>query len=98
MTSTSTSNPSLTTLSDSTLLLRTGIAQGDLTALLTELGTSATELVHLGQTVIAGNLNVDYLVDAVFNVPTFSDAYKIAALDAGNRLNELDNSRRARAA
>src|SRR5262249_57669366 len=62
------------------------------------LGTSATELVHLGQTVIAGKLNVDYLVDAVFNVPTFSDAYKIAALDAGNRLNELDNSRRARAA
>lgn len=38
MTSTSTSNPSLTTLSDSTLLLRTAIAQGDLTALLTELG------------------------------------------------------------
>ena len=37
MTATSTSNPSLTTLSDSTLLLRTAIAQGDLTALLTEL-------------------------------------------------------------
>jgi hypothetical protein len=36
--STSTSNPSLTTLTDSTLLLRTAIAQGDLTALLTELG------------------------------------------------------------
>jgi adenylate cyclase len=38
VTSTSISNPSLTTLSDSTLLLRTAIAQGDLTALLTELG------------------------------------------------------------
>ncbi len=38
MTSTATSNPSLVTLSDSTLLLRTAIAQGDLTALLTELG------------------------------------------------------------
>ena len=52
-------------------------------------GTSATELVHVGQTAIAGGLTVDYLVDAVFNVPTFADAYKVAALDAANRLNEL---------
>src|SRR5262249_7650215 len=62
------------------------------------LGTSATQLVHVGQAVIAGNLNPDYLVDAVFNVPSFSDADKIAALDAGNRLRELDNSSGARAA
>jgi NAD(P) transhydrogenase len=54
-------------------------------------GTGAAELVHVGQTAMAGDLTVDYLVDAVFNVPTFSDAYKIAALDAANRLNELDN-------
>jgi NAD(P) transhydrogenase len=53
-------------------------------------GTGATELVHIGQTVMAGGLTVDYLVDAVFNYPTFSDAYKIAALDAANRLNELE--------
>jgi NAD(P) transhydrogenase len=52
-------------------------------------GTSATELIHVGQTAIAGGLTVDYLVDAVFNVPTFADAYKVAALDAANRLNEL---------
>ena len=52
-------------------------------------GTAATELVHIGQTAMAGGLSVDYLVDAVFNYPTFSDAYKIAALDAENRLNEL---------
>ena len=52
-------------------------------------GTSATELVHIGQTVMAGGLGVDYLVDSVFNVPTFSDAYKVAALDAVNRLNEI---------
>ncbi|CAG0934753.1 adenylate cyclase [Thermoflexales bacterium] len=38
MTSTSASNPSLVAISDSTLLLRTAMAQGDLTALLTELG------------------------------------------------------------
>jgi len=52
-------------------------------------GTGATELVHIGQTAMAGGLTVDYLVDAVFNYPTFSDAYKIAALDAANRLNEI---------
>ena len=53
-------------------------------------GTGATELVHIGQTAMAGGLTVDYLVNAVFNYPTFSDAYKIAALDAANRLNELE--------
>jgi NAD(P) transhydrogenase len=54
-------------------------------------GTAATELVHVGQTVMAGALGVDYLVDSVFNVPTFSDASKVAALDAVNRLNELED-------
>ena len=53
------------------------------------LGTAATELVHIGQTAMAAGLALDYLVDAVFNVPTFADAYKVAALDAANRLNEL---------
>ena len=61
-------------------------------------GTGATELVHLGQAVMAGGLGLDYLVDSVFNVPTFSDAYKVAALDAANRLDELAGSRVERAA
>jgi NAD(P) transhydrogenase len=52
-------------------------------------GTSATELVHVGQTLIAGGLTIDYLLGAVFNVPTFAHAYKVAALDAGNRLEAL---------
>jgi NAD(P) transhydrogenase len=52
-------------------------------------GTSATELVHIGQTAMAGELGLDYLVDAVFNVPTFADAYKVAALDAANRLRAI---------
>jgi NAD(P) transhydrogenase len=58
-------------------------------------GTSATELVHVGQTAIAGDLTVDYLVDAVFNVPTFTDAYKVAALDAVNRLAAIPARRAA---
>jgi NAD(P) transhydrogenase len=55
-------------------------------------GTGAAELVHVGQMAIAGELTVDHLVDAVFNVPTFADAYKIAALDAANRLCEIDSA------
>jgi NAD(P) transhydrogenase len=61
-------------------------------------GTGATELIHLGQAVIAGELMVEYLVDAVFNVPTFTDAYKVAALDACNRLDAFGGRRAASAA
>jgi NAD(P) transhydrogenase len=32
---------------------------------------------------------VDYLVDAVFNYPTLSEAYKVAALDASNKLRNV---------
>jgi NAD(P) transhydrogenase len=49
-------------------------------------GTSATELVHIGQTVIAASLPVDYLVDTVFNVPSYADAYRVAAGDAAEHL------------
>ncbi len=50
------------------------------------LGTSAADLVHIGQAVMAGGATVDFLVDAVFNYPTFAESYKVAALDAVNRL------------
>jgi NAD(P) transhydrogenase len=50
------------------------------------LGTNATEVVHIGQTVMGFGGTVDYLVDAVFNYPTLAEAYKVAALDARNRL------------
>jgi NAD(P) transhydrogenase len=53
-------------------------------------GTSATELVHIGQAVMGCGGTVDYLVDAVFNYPTFSEAYKVAALDATNKIRALD--------
>jgi NAD(P) transhydrogenase len=32
---------------------------------------------------------VDYFVDAVFNYPTLTEAYKVAALDATNKLRVL---------
>jgi NAD(P) transhydrogenase len=49
-------------------------------------GTQATELVHIGQTVMGCGGTIDYLVDAVFNYPTLSEAYKVAALDATNKM------------
>jgi NAD(P) transhydrogenase len=32
---------------------------------------------------------VDYLVDAVFNYPTLSESYKVAALDATNKMRQV---------
>ena len=52
-------------------------------------GTAATELIGIGQTVMAAGLTVDYLGGAVFGVPTFADAYRIAALDAARRLDSV---------
>jgi NAD(P) transhydrogenase len=49
-------------------------------------GTQATELVHTGQAVMGCGGTIDYLVDAVFNYPTLSEAYKVAALDATNKM------------
>ena len=53
------------------------------------LGTGATELIHLGQCVIALEGTIDYFVDAVFNYPTLATAYKVAALDAANKFDAL---------
>jgi NAD(P) transhydrogenase len=52
-------------------------------------GTGATELVHIGQAVMGCGGTVDYLVDAVFNYPTLAEAYKVAALDATNRMRQI---------
>jgi NAD(P) transhydrogenase len=49
------------------------------------IGTSATELIHIGQMVMAYNGTVDDLVDNVFNYPTLAEAYKVAAHNAINK-------------
>ncbi len=49
-------------------------------------GTGATEVVHIGQAVMGLGGTIDYLVDTVFNYPTLAEAYKVAALDAANKL------------
>ena len=50
------------------------------------LGEEATELVHIGQAVLALDGDLDFFVENVFNYPTLAEAYKIAALDACNRM------------
>lgn len=56
-------------------------------------GTNATEMVHIGQAVMGCGGTVEYLVDAVFNYPTFSEAYKVAALDVMNKMRALSQFR-----
>jgi NAD(P) transhydrogenase len=53
------------------------------------IGTGATDLVHIGQAVMGGDATIDFLVTAVFNYPTFAESYKVAALDAANRIREM---------
>ena len=50
------------------------------------IGEGASELVHIGQAVLALGGTVDYFVDTVFNYPTLAECYKTAALDGVNRL------------
>ena len=49
-------------------------------------GTGATEIVHIGQTLMGCGGTIDYLVDSVFNYPTLSESYKVEALDAMNKM------------
>jgi NAD(P) transhydrogenase len=51
------------------------------------LGEGASELVHIGQAVLALGGKIDYFVDTVFNYPTLAECYKTAAFDGINRLN-----------
>ena len=50
------------------------------------IGEGATELVHIGQAVINLGGTIDYFVENSFNYPTLAEAYKVAGLDAWNRL------------
>src|SRR5207248_7252667 len=50
------------------------------------IGTGATELIHIGQAVMAAGMPIDYFVESVFNYPTLAECYKVAALNGLNRL------------
>ncbi|WP_408588948.1 Si-specific NAD(P)(+) transhydrogenase [Novosphingobium sp.] len=50
------------------------------------LGEGATELIHIGQAVLNLKGTLDFFIENTFNYPTLAEAYKIAALDAWNRM------------
>ncbi len=50
------------------------------------IGEGASELIHIGQAVLAFGGTVEYFVDAVFNYPTLAECYKTAAFDGLNRM------------
>jgi len=51
------------------------------------IGEGATELIHIGQAALVLDGTLDYFIDNVFNYPTLAEAYKVAALDAWNKMN-----------
>ncbi len=50
------------------------------------LGEGATDLVHIGQTVMGFDGTIEYFIGNVFNYPTYSECYRVAALNGINRL------------
>jgi NAD(P) transhydrogenase len=50
------------------------------------IGARATELIHVGQAVLAFEGTIDYFIETVFNYPTLAEAYKVAAYDGINKL------------
>ncbi|MFW5750623.1 MAG: Si-specific NAD(P)(+) transhydrogenase [Planctomycetota bacterium] len=52
-------------------------------------GHQASEIIHIGQAVMAQNApanNLRYFVNTTFNYPTMAEAYRVAALNGLNRL------------
>lgn len=55
------------------------------------IGTGATELIHIGQAVMALNGDAEFFVNNVFNFPTLAECYKVAAYNGLNKLNHVYN-------
>lgn len=56
------------------------------------IGESATEILHIGQAVMAFGGTIEYFRDTIFNYPTMAEAFKVAALDGLNKLAAYDES------
>jgi len=50
------------------------------------IGEAATEIVHIGQTVMSFGGTIEYFRNAVFNYPTMAECYKVAAFDAFEKM------------
>ncbi len=77
-------------LGDDTGMLKLLIHQNDHKILgVHAIGSGATELIHIGQAVMAFGGTVDYFINNVFNFPTLAEAYKVAALNGMNKLRHI---------
>jgi NAD(P) transhydrogenase len=54
------------------------------------IGEGASELLHIGQAVMALGGKLDYFVDTVFNYPTLAECYKVAAFNGLNRVTKFE--------
>jgi len=54
------------------------------------IGEGASELLHIGQAVMALGGKLDYFVETVFNYPTLAECYKVAAFNGMNRVSKFD--------
>ena len=63
------------------------------------LGEGATELVHLGQAAVASAATADFFIEQIFNFPTMTESYRIAAFDVMKQraVPALEHLQRARA-
>jgi NAD(P) transhydrogenase len=50
------------------------------------IGSQATELIHIGQAVMAFKGTVEYFINTVFNYPTLAECYKVAAYNGLNKM------------
>jgi len=54
------------------------------------IGQGVTEIIHIGQAVLAYEGTIDYFIESTFNYPTFAECYRVAALDGYNKVVEED--------
>ena len=54
------------------------------------IGEGASELLHIGQAVMALGGKLDYFVETVFNYPTLAECYKVAAFNGLNRVSKFE--------
>jgi NAD(P) transhydrogenase len=59
------------------------------------IGSGATELIHVGQAVLALGGGLEFFLANVFNYPTLAECYKVAALNAANKLSLVHQVTRA---
>jgi NAD(P) transhydrogenase len=53
------------------------------------IGVGATELIHIGQAVMALDGDAEFFINNVFNFPTLAECYKVAAYNGLNKLNHV---------